>query len=282
MSLKFNQTFDANQRLNLGWRPVVLVYLAYVLVMSLVRPLGLQVLRLGELPSLLLAYAVSAVVCFFLILKLGRTPASLGLNREGFLRKWLTGLSFAFLSLGFVFLTNVLLNGVSTAYNRQFSPLLFLLLLLGFSIQSFMEEFLMKGLIQVQLTMKLGVLAGILGNSLIFAIGHMSNPNSSIISFVNTFLFALVFSLVFYYHDNLWIVAGFHAAWNFILGPILGIVVSGFDLPTTLLKTSLHLDKTYLNGGQYGFEAGYPVTLVFIVMIVIYLYLLRKQASEKN
>ena len=74
--------------------------------------------------------------------------------------------------------------------------------------------------------------------------------------------------------------AGFHASWNFILGPVLGIAVSGFDLPTTLLKTSLNMNKVYLNGGQYGFEASYPVALVSVIIILIYVSLLRKRESK--
>ncbi|WP_373756404.1 CPBP family intramembrane glutamic endopeptidase [Streptococcus ferus] len=280
MSLKFNHTFKENQQLNLGWKPVIFTYLAYALIMGLFMPVGIQVLKLGKLPTILLAYTISAIVCLSLILKFGRTPASMGLHKEGILQKWLAGWGVAFLSLGLVFLINYLLNGLNTAYNNQFLPFIFLLLLLGFTVQSFMEEFLLRALIQEQITMKFGVLMGILGNSLIFAIGHLNNPNASILSIFNTFLIAIVFSFMFYYHDNLWIVAGFHAGWNFILGPVLGITVSGFDLPTTLLKTSFHLDKAYLNGGKYGFEASYPVTIISLIMIAIYLILVTKKQQN--
>mgnify|MGYP003087538806 CR=1 FL=1 len=280
MELKFSHTFEENRRLNLGWKPIIFVYLAYILIMSLVVPTTSKVFGWGDLPSVLLAYSISAIVCLSLIFKLGRTPVSLGLAQEGFLKKWLVGWTFAILSLGFVFLTNILFSGLSFVYNKQFAPLLFLLLLIGFAVQSFMEEFLLRALIQNQITMKFGVLIGILGNALIFAIGHATNPGATILSIVNTFLLGVAFSLMYYYHDNLWLVAGFHASWNFILGPVLGIAVSGFDLPTTLLKTSLNMNKVYLNGGQYGFEASYPVALVSVIIILIYVSLLRKRESK--
>ncbi|MEX2785086.1 lysostaphin resistance A-like protein [Streptococcus sp. H49] len=281
--LGFNQTFEENQRLNLGWKPTVFVYLVYVLIMSLVRPIvSHQVFGLSELFSLLCAYTVSAVVCLYLILKFGRTPVSLGLAQEGFLRKWLAGWGYAFFSLGLVFLVNYSLNGLNFGYNSHFSLLIFLLLLIGFAIQSFMEEFLLRSLIQVLITMKFGVLAGVLGSSVFFAIGHAGNSNASIISVINTFLFAVAFGLLFCYHDNLWIVAGFHAGWNFILGPVLGIAVSGFELPTSLIKTSLHLGKSYLNGGRYGFEASYLVTIIFLIIIAIYAVLLKKQPRQRE
>ena len=47
MELKFSHTFEENRRLNLGWKPIIFVYLAYILIMSLVVPTTSKVLA-GE------------------------------------------------------------------------------------------------------------------------------------------------------------------------------------------------------------------------------------------
>ena len=89
--------------------------------------------------------------------------------------------------------------------------------------------------------------------------------------------------MMYYYHDNIWVVSGFHSGWNFILGPVLGIPVSGFMLPSTILKTSLSSELTLLNGGLYGFEAGLPVTFIAVCIIAAYTVLIYKQnKSFKN
>ena len=122
-----------------------------------------------------------------------------------------------------------------------------------------------------QFAVKWSVAAGVILNSIIFGLGHMRNASASPLSVVNTVLIGILFSLIFYYHDNLWLVSGFHSGWNFILGPVLGIIVSGFELPTSILITNSDLTKTLLNGGKYGFEAGLPVTIITTLLIIGYL-----------
>ena len=154
-------------------------------------------------------------------------------------------------------------------------------MLVGFIFQGFMEEFLLRGLFMTQISIKFGVIVGILANSFFFALGHLGNSDASLISVFNTFLIGLVFSLQFYDHGNIWLVSGFHSGWNFILGPILGIAVSGFRLPTSLLTTRTDPAMAALNGGGYGFEAGYPVLALCLLIIGVYAALILKN-REKN
>ena len=106
------------------------------------------------------------------------------------------------------------------------------------------------------------------------------NSGATWLSTLNTFLIGIVFSLLFYYHDTVWLVSGFHSGWNFILGPVLGVAVSGFELPTSVLATHSNMTRAGLNGGAYGFEAGYPVLVLCLILIVGYAALILKNRAR--
>ena len=176
-----------------------------------------------------------------------------------------------------------MLGGVSYQFNKDFNLTVFLLLLVGFIFQGFMEEFLLRSLLFTQIAVKWGVIAGIIINSVIFGLGHISNSNASTISLINTVLIGTFASLIFYYYDNVWLVSGFHSGWNFILGPVFGIIVSGFELPTSVLIAETDMNKIALNGGGYGFEASFPVTVISALLVVIYIVkIMRKQAGNRQ
>ncbi|MBP2622408.1 CPBP family intramembrane glutamic endopeptidase [Streptococcus oricebi] len=279
---KLNTSMLAIKAKKLGWRPFVVCYLLYALVMSLTRPWLISTFQLGKLWSILGAYFITCLVCLAFITSLGHYSfKDLGLEKSKFGKNVLQGWLYASLILGLIFLANLATGAIHVNLNPQFQPLLFLLLLVGFSVQSFMEEFLFRGLIFTNLAIQIGPGLAILINSLLFALGHASNASASPLSVINTFLIGFLFSLIAYYHDNLWLAAAFHAGWNFLLGPVLGSEVSGFELPTSWLKISLPDKLQLLNGGAYGFEASILVSVLILIFIVYYLQAIKKSSLIK-
>ena len=280
--LKFNETLnEAKKVTKLGFINIVICYILYSLVVGL-----MSFLLLGSddnMSFILLANIIGAFICVVYIVIVGkRTFVSLGMdiNKIG---SYITGCIFSALALFIIWLFNILSGAVKTSFNSELNVYVLLFLMVGFIFQGFMEEFLLRGLLFVQLALKTGVVIGLILNSLIFALMHLGNAGASLISTVNTFLIGLAFSMMYYYHDNIWVMSGFHSGWNFILGPVLGIPVSGFMLPSTILKTSLSSELTLLNGGSYGFEAGLPVTFIAVCIIAAYTVLIYKQnKSFKN
>ncbi len=282
--LPANQTMKAAQELkNSGWRQIIICYVLYAAVMSGSMILFDRIMRMDQIFAMLIAQSIAAVVSVSFMLTIGRrTSASLGMGLNGFFKQYGAGWLIAAVSLFAVWLVNVSFQAVSTAFNPDVNVLFLGLMLVGFIFQGFMEEFLLRGLIMTQVAVKFGVIAGILANSLLFALGHLGNSGASLISVVSTFLIGLVFSLQFYYHDNIWLVSGFHSGWNFILGPVLGIAVSGFRLPTSLLATRTAPAMAALNGGGYGFEAGYPAIVLSLAIIAVYVRLILKRKRAEN
>lgn len=276
--LEHNSTInEMKQSPKNGWRSIIFCYLIYVGVMSLTKGI-LTAFGIKDMLSLTLtAYFISAFACVaFILFVEKRSFKSLGMGKESFKRNYLYGWGFAILCLLVVFGINIMFNGVETLLNSDFNIVIFLFLLIGFVFQGFLEEFLFRSLLMSKIASKQGVIFGIVINSILFGLGHVNNSSSSLISVVNTFLLGALFSLMFYYHDDVWFVSGFHSGWNFVLGPVLGIVVSGFTLPTTLLETKVNETLAAMNGGSYGFEASYTVTALFILVIVMYIYLIKK------
>lgn len=280
--LKPNEVIDAARRIrSSGWGKLLICYGIYVLLLLssgwLVRSIGIG----AEITSLLISNAVATVGCVLFMLTIGkRTPESLGLALDGFFKRYALGWLFAAISLCAVWLVNYFFGAIETSLNPGFSGWLLALLFVGFVFQGFMEEFLLRSLIMTQLSLRLGALLGILLNSLLFSLGHVGNSGATWLSTLNTFLIGIVFSLLFYYHDTVWLVSGFHSGWNFILGPVLGVAVSGFELPTSVLATHSNMTRAGLNGGAYGFEAGYPVLALCLILIAGYAALILKNRSR--
>lgn len=99
----------------------------------------------------------------------------------------------------------------------------------------------------------------------LFAVMHVSNGNTTILSF--SILMLVAFALAFAYDltDAIWYGIGFHITWN-ILESFYGFPVS--NIPLARLFSMKYPVNTVWNGGKYGPESGLFVLLVTIGMIV--------------
>jgi membrane protease YdiL (CAAX protease family) len=129
------------------------------------------------------------------------------------------------------------------------------------------EETLMRGFV-LQATARAlpGWLAVVL-NALFFAVVHLA---FSPLPFITIFLFGIFAVLMTLRTSGLWMVAGVHAGWNFAMGNIYGIPVSG--LPPQ--QNSLFYlapsagAPTWLTGGDFGAE-GSAVTAIMILVAAL-------------
>ncbi|MFC3932072.1 CPBP family intramembrane glutamic endopeptidase [Streptococcus dentapri] len=276
--LPLNNTLTAAKTFSSGWKWLVLSYLLYGVIMDLSMTILPIFLPLDYISGSLLSYVFTAIAGVLFMLKIAkRSPQSLGLGKEKAALDYSWGWLLALVSLVIIWILTKAIGGLDFELSSSFSPLFFLMLLVGFIFQGFMEEFLFRGLLMPQLAFKWGVSAAAVINAVLFGLGHMINQGASVVSVTNTILIGLIFSAMYYYHDNLWFVSGFHSSWNFGLGPFLGIPVSGFVLPTTFFKTKLKASQIFWHGGRYGFEAGFFVTLLCIGILFIYLNLISKK-----
>ena len=107
---------------------------------------------------------------------------------------------------------------------------------------------------------------GIVFTALLFASGHLGNPNSSAIAWLNTFLAGIWFGIAYWKTGDLWFPFGIHLMWNWMQGAFFGIEVSGLTNVTSapLLK-EIDRGPAWLTGESYGIEAGIACTAALIL-----------------
>jgi hypothetical protein len=129
------------------------------------------------------------------------------------------------------------------------------------------EEVAFRGYALQTLTRAGYAWAGLLLTSVPFALAHLDNPNvSPFFTFTNTALAGVWLGVAYWKTRSLWFPQGLHWAWNWTMGSIVGLPVSGITeiAPAPLLKTTLHGPK-WLTGGAYGVEGGIACTVAILL-----------------
>jgi CAAX protease family protein len=127
----------------------------------------------------------------------------------------------------------------------------------GFVVAAFAEEAMFRGYPLQTLTRAHLAWLGILINFVFFAAAHLNNPNWVMLGAFNTGLAGVWFAVAYLRSRSLWFPAGIHWAWNWTLGSLFGLPVSGITsfVKYPLLKGS-DLGPSWLTGGSYGIEGG--------------------------
>ncbi|MGX7108971.1 CPBP family intramembrane glutamic endopeptidase [Facklamia miroungae] len=210
----------------------------------------------------------------------GRKLNSFGFYKEALFKKYSLGILIATGLMVVIYLANLMMGSIVTQLNPQASWIAFIILLIGFMIQGMSEEILLRGYVMNGLATAWGVPAAILLNSIIFSFMHYSNPGITNLALVNIALAGIFFSLLFYITDNMWLTGAAHSFWNFMMGVVFGVQVSGLNLPGTLFITQAKPNATLINGGDFGFEGGIVVTIILIIASIYLVYLVSKRPKN--
>ena len=149
---------------------------------------------------------------------------------------------------------------VQVVQTLVFSALLFIVAALA-------EEALFRGYpLQTLTRANLAWLAVFL-TSVPFAAIHLRNPNVAAgFTFFNTALAGVWLAVAYLRTRSLWFPLGVHWAWNWALGSLFGLPVSGIsDLAPHPLLRGTDLGPAWLTGGSYGIEGGLACTITLIV-----------------
>ena len=106
----------------------------------------------------------------------------------------------------------------------SFPVLKFLLVFLSVFVQSGGEELLCRGVLYQRLRKGYrNPWVAILVNPIVFVLMHMLLPGISVWAVLSIYLVGVMFSLMVYYLDSLWMAMAAHAAWNFTQNFIFGL-----------------------------------------------------------
>jgi uncharacterized protein len=135
-------------------------------------------------------------------------------------------------------------------------------------VPAFFEEILMRGIVFRITEESLGTWLAFFISGLLFGLAHLANPNATLVAALSIALEAGVLLAVGYVITRrLWVSIGMHFAWNFALGGIFGVAVSGIEV-RGLLKSTL-TGPDLLSGGRFGPEASVLAVLVCTSMAIV-------------
>jgi hypothetical protein len=139
-----------------------------------------------------------------------------------------------------------------------------------FIIAALAEEALLRGY-PLQTMTRAGLFAvGAVITSVLFAALHMSNPNFRLgIPALNLVIAGIWFAVAYWRTRSLWLPLGIHWAWNWALGSLFGLPVSGLtDIAPNPLLRGVDLGPVWLTGGEYGVEGGIAGTVALILSTI--------------
>ena len=138
-----------------------------------------------------------------------------------------------------------------------------------FVIAALAEEAVFRGYpLQTLSRARLGWL-GVLLTSVPFALAHFANPNIVRgVTFANTALAGIWLATAYLRTRSLWFPLGVHWGWNWALGSIFGLPVSGLTLLSHPLMYGKDLGPKWLTGGSYGIEGGVAATIALVASIL--------------
>ena len=236
--------------------------------------------------SVLCSYIFSAVILLFFVKYFEKTTFEyFGFSKENNLEAIKVGTGLAIFSIVGVVAILLMSNNISLSFSKDLKIGIIIILAILVLMQGFLEEVVFRGYLMTRLAAKKGKWIAILLSSIFYLVFRMSNPTTSKIDLLNIFLISVVMSLLYWYFDNVLVIAIFHAFWNCISGLVFGFNLSGIKLSDSIFTVEAISDKQILIGGSYGIEGSIIATVFFAILgLLVYmgLYLKMFRRITKN
>jgi membrane protease YdiL (CAAX protease family) len=153
-----------------------------------------------------------------------------------------------------------------------------LLLLFG----AMLEEVMFRGYPFQRLVESIGPTGAVLVLSALFGALHFSNPDNhgwKSWEFFNTLAVGALFAVAYLRTKSLWMPFGMHFAWNYTLGVLFGLPVSGLKTFAVIVRSTASGSRA-LTGGAYGIEGSLTGAIVILLGFVPVLYITRRHLNR--
>jgi membrane protease YdiL (CAAX protease family) len=130
------------------------------------------------------------------------------------------------------------------------------------------EELMFRGYPFQHLEQGIGAIGAIAVFSVMFGAVHLANPGASLWGLINTILIGVLLSISYLRTRALWLPWGIHFGWNFALGVLFGLPVSGLRVFNVVVRTTVS-GPTWVTGGSYGVEASATAGIIILAGIVM-------------
>ncbi len=220
-----------------------------------------------------LLIAVYALLLVLLDHRVGDSLAGQGLPliRLGG-RQFLAGLACGMLLIGISVATAAASGSyqarvVITAHALRLGVEVLLLLLAG----ALLEEVMFRGYPFQRLVEAVGPVWAVAATAALFASAHLGNPNAGGVlswAFFNTIAIGVLLAVAYLRTRTLWLPFGIHFGWNFALGFVFGLPVSGMSEFGVLVNGSIR-GRPWLTGGAYGLENGGAAAILLGLSLLV-------------
>ncbi len=139
-----------------------------------------------------------------------------------------------------------------------------------------LEELLFRGLLFRITERALGTWPALALSSVLFGLAHIPGASATVLAIAVTMVAGVMLTAAYLATRRLWLAIGIHIGWNYTLGTVWSIAVSGHPAKEGLLTGQLS-GPEWLTGGAYGLE-GSVVTLG--VLLIATVVLLRRAAAK--
>ena len=175
------------------------------------------------------------------------------------------GLGLGTICIAVIWALIFLFGGYSVSLNILDGNTLYAVLILSMQMMlvGFNEEIISRGFMAFA-GFKGGKLFSAIFISIVFSLMHGAQSINTF-SIINLFLFSIVSFQLTWIFGSLWPAIGFHAAWNFIMGGIFGVFISGVT-PIGSIFVSELIDMDYLTGGWHGMEGSFFCTVLLAIL----------------
>ena len=195
----------------------------------------------------------------------------------------LLGLLLGFGTNGLCVLISWLTGDIKLSYNGLNWKLLIAFLVFVF-IQSSAEEVTDRLYLYQKLRRRYrSPLVAILFSSIVFMAMHMSNPGFTIVAGSQIFLAGVIWSLIVYYYDSIWVAFWFHTAWNYTQNIIFGLPNSGIVSEYSIFKLEAASARNGLfYNVNFGVEGSIGSSLILLVIIIVLIVINRGKPEKRD
>jgi CAAX protease family protein len=127
------------------------------------------------------------------------------------------------------------------------------------------EELIFRGALFALIARAAGLPMGWAVSVTTFSLLHGLNAGASAMGILGVAVAAVPLTLALQRSGGLWLSIGFHASWNWALGCLYGLAVSGIGLTSFMRVTTARDAPGLATGGAFGPEASLPGILAFIL-----------------
>jgi uncharacterized protein len=141
------------------------------------------------------------------------------------------------------------------------------------------QQLLLNGYIFQTIKSHTSPLVAVVASSILFSGYHFGAFHGMLLPAINVFAAGLLFCIASQASGNLWFPIGIHFAWNFSLGPLLGLTVSGTNRLGSGWQIFSLQGPGVFTGGSFGLEGGLIVTFTAGVGILFLIFYRSRQKA---